>query len=332
MPRIEDEKMTKAKNNLCKILPVAIMAHNEEKVITKAINSILSQITPAGYSVKVIVVANACTDNTEDVVNRLGEHNLNKVQLISTKKKGKTIAIKEAIKLFEKLSNTSVKLPYVIFLDADCEFIGREALVNFIKKFEDNSALCAIAAQCVPDVCFNSRQDIVAGTYRAVNALRQSIRINSISGMCYAIRFNILKKIDFPEFQLNEDMYLSSRLNGHFLRDSTISIVFQTPRNCHNELTRRIRQEIYSQRYREYYSHLKKREIPVELFEKPLGDDYRWGTVSNDNFFKAWLALQGLKLKFYAILYLLIRLLAKLKAQRKVKLRIHLIVKKFDLI
>ena len=186
-------------NNMNKLLPIAIMAHNEEKVLSKAIKSALNQDTPVGYLSKVVVVANACTDRTEEIVSRMAEKYPNRVQLVSIKEKGETRAINEAIKLFEEMSRAGVEIPYIIFLDADCEFIGSEAFINFVKGFESNPLLCAISANCLPDVCFNSRQDIVSEAYRAVYSLARSVKINSISGMCYAIRFEILKRIDFPD-------------------------------------------------------------------------------------------------------------------------------------
>lgn len=306
-------------NNMNKLLPIAIMAHNEEKVISKAIKSALSQDTPVGYSSKIVVVANACTDRTEDIVRGMAENYPNRVQLVSIREKGKTRAINEAIKLFKEMSRAGFEIPYVIFLDADCEIVGREALPNFVKRFESNPLLCAISANCVPDVCFNSRQDVVSEVYRAIHSLAQSVKINSISGMCYAIRFEILKRIDFPDFQFAEDMYISSRLNGRFYKDMDVKIAFKTPADLRTEINRRARQEVSSHRYREYYSYLKKNGVRVELFHKSLGDDYRWGRAIGDSFFRAWLNLKSARLKLYAISCFLIRLLVKISAYKKIK-------------
>ena len=302
-----------------KLLPIAIMAHNEEKVISKAIKSALSQDTPVGYSSKVVVVANACTDRTEGIVSGMAENYPNRVQLVSIREKGKTRAINQAIKLFEEMSRAGFEIPYIIFLDADCEFIGSEALVSFVKRFESIPLLCAISANCVPDVCFNSRKDIVSEVYRAIHSLAQSVKINSISGMCYAIRFEILKRIDFPDFQFAEDMYISSRLNGRFYKDMDIKIAFKTPADMRSEINRRVRQEISSQRYREYYSYLKKKGIRVELFHKSLGDDYRWGRAIGDDFFISWYKLKGIRNKVLVILYALIRIWARIKAHKELR-------------
>lgn len=302
-----------------KLLPIAIMAHNEEKVISKAIKSALSQDTPVGYSSKVVVVANACTDRTEEIVSRMAENYPNKVQLVSIREKGKTRAINEAIKLFEEMSVSGLKIPYVIFLDADCEIVGREALVSFVRRFENNPLLCAISANCVPDVCFNSRKDIVSELYRATHSLARSVKINSISGWCYSIRFEVLKRIDFPDFQFAEDMYISFRLNGRFYKDMNVKIAFKTPADMRSEINRRARQEISSQRYRKYYFYLKKKGVRVELFHKSLGDDYRWGRAIGDNFFISWYKLKGLKNKVLVMIFALIRICARIKAHKALR-------------
>jgi glycosyltransferase involved in cell wall biosynthesis len=298
------------------------MTHNEEKVIQKSIESVLGQKTPNGYSVKVVVVANGCSDRTEEIVKGLEEQNPNRVVLVSMTEKGKLRAINRAIEFFDQISSIDLQVPYVIFLDADCEFLGKEVLINFINRFEQNPRLCSIGADCVPDVFFNSRKDMVADIYRATYSLSQSVKINSISGMCYAIRLDILKRIDFPDFQFAEDMYVSSRLDGWFCKDRDIQIVFKTPSSLRHEIKRRERQEISTRRYHEYYSDLKQKGVKVKLFEKPLGDDYRWWGATDNHIIKIWFRLQGIKPKFLVIVYALITLWAKIGANgalRKMK-------------
>lgn len=251
------------------------MAHNEERSIEKAVHSALSQEEPHGYSIKVVVVANGCSDRTEEIVKELEEQNPNRVVLVSMTEKGKTRAINRAIRFFDEISNADPSIPYVIFLDADCEFLGKEALINFVNRFEENPELCAVGADCLPDVLFNTRKDFVAEIYKAIYELGRSIRINSISGMCYSIGLDVLKKIEFPDFQFAEDMFVSARLDGHFLKDRDIKIVFKTPYGFTNEIHRRTRQEISTQRYRRYYSYLKKKGVRVSLFENVLSG-VRW--------------------------------------------------------
>ena len=311
--------MIEKRENIKQILPVAIMAHNEEKVIQKSIESVLDQETPIGFSVKTVVVANGCGDRTEEIVKELKEQNPDKVALVSMKEKGKTRAINKAIEFFEQISNNDLPIPYVIFLDADCEFLGKEVLISFVNRFERSPRLCAIGADCLPDVLFNPRKDIVAEIYRATYTLGQSVKINSISGMCYAIRLDILKRIDFPNFQFAEDMYVSARLDGWFYKDRDIQIVFKTPPDLRDEIKRRTRQEISTQRYHLYYSDLKQKGVKVKLFEKSLGDDYRWWGAADNHIIRVWFGLEGIKPKFLLMAYALITLWAKIKVYRTLK-------------
>jgi glycosyltransferase involved in cell wall biosynthesis len=297
-----------------KILPVAIMAHNEEKVIQNAMESVLEQKTPVGYSVKAVVVANGCNDRTEEIVKEFEKKYPNKVILVSIKEKGKTKAINKAIKYFDQILTTDLYIPYVIFLDADCEFNGNDTLINFVNRFEQNFQLCAVGADCIPDVFFNSRTDIVAEIYKATYSLGQSLRINSISGMCYGIRLEVLKKIEFPEFQFAEDMFVSARLDGWFLKDRNIQIVFKTPSNLGREISRRTRQEISTQRYHKYYSTLRSERGKVKLFEGSLGEDFRWWGALNNQILKKWLQLNGVKTKLLVGVYEFVLLVAKIKA------------------
>jgi glycosyltransferase involved in cell wall biosynthesis len=297
-----------------RLLPIAVMAHNEEKVIHRAVQNALSQNIPVGYSVKVVVVANGCTDRTEEIVKGLEKQNPNKVVLVSMREKGKTRAINRAIAYFDELSRKDLLIPYVIFLDADCEFLGKEVLINFLNRFDQNPQLCAVGANCLPDVLFNNRKDFVADTYRTIYKLGELLKINSISGMCYGIKYHIFNKIKIPNIQFNEDMYVSSRLDGWFFRDKDIKVVFTTPYNLKNELKRRTRQEVSTQRYHEYYSYLKRKGVRVSLFEKPLGDDYRWWGATDDHIIKVWFRLKGIKPKVFVMAYVLITLWAKINA------------------
>ena len=235
------------KENNNKLLPLAIMAHNEERSIENAVKSAVNQESPEGYFVKVVVVANGCIDKTEEIVRSLKMQHPEQVVLLSIKEKGKTKAINRGIAYFEELAQDGFSIPCIVFLDADCEFIGNQALINFMHRFEQKPELCAIGADCLPDVFFNARKDIVADTYRAIYGLGAYARINSISGMCYGIRFDVLKKIEFPDFQFAEDMFVSARLEGWFFKDRNIQIVFKTPSNFSRELSRRTRQEISTQ-------------------------------------------------------------------------------------
>lgn len=302
-----------------KILPVAIMAHNEERVIRRGIESILSQDVPEGFSVRVVVVANGCSDRTEEIVKDIEREKPGTIELIPMSEKGKTRAINRAIEFLDQISKTGISIPYVVFLDADCAFMGREALIGFVNRFEQQPLLCAVAAECLPDVFFSGRKGFVARMYRALYRFSETLERNSISGMSYGIRLDVLREVGFPDFQFAEDMYLSHRLSGYFLLDRNIRIVFKTPSGLIAEIRRRTRQAISTMRYHEYYSFLSAKGVRVKLFDGALGSGYVWGGTSRGDMIRMWIRLKGIGSRSFVLSYFLIKLWAKFLAHMKLK-------------
>jgi glycosyltransferase involved in cell wall biosynthesis len=304
---------------VCMLLPIGIMAHNEEAVIGQAISSALGQDCPAGFSVKIFVVANACSDGTERIVHDMAMKEPERVVLISTVEKGKTRAVNRFISLLRGIEREGVDVPYVIFLDADCIFERNEEIIKFVSEFERFSGLEAIGATCVPDVVYNHRSDLIGEVYRAVYQFSIGVRVNFISGMCYGIRFESLKKLDFPDFQSSDDRWVCARLNGRFYKDPDIRIVYRSPRTLRSEIRRKTRQLVYHEKYRQLYSRLKRKGIRIELFNSSLGENYRWGRTNGRSFLLSWYRLAGLKVKLYFCISILIRLFAKVSAYPKVR-------------
>jgi glycosyltransferase involved in cell wall biosynthesis len=300
------------------ILLVAIMAHNEERVVSKAINSCLNQISPPQFRVRVLVVANGCTDRTEEIVADIAENFPNRLMLISMKEKGKTKALNRVIAYLEGEIEREADVPYVIFLDADCEFVGDDAFIKFVKRFEENPLLCAVGANCIPNVSGVSRTNLVLDMYRALNELSRLLPENGISGGAYCIKSDVLRKLSFPEFQMADDMYVSLKLDGWMFRDHAISVVYAIPGDLRAELTKRVRQEIATQRYFEYHRYLLETGGQTALFDTPLEEKYRWIGFSNSQVLSMWFRVNSKKDKMLIGLNVVIRFLAKIAAGRKI--------------
>jgi glycosyltransferase involved in cell wall biosynthesis len=233
--------------------------------------------------------------------------------LLSAATKGKTVAIQHALRYLEH-SRLHRALPYVVFLDADCQFAHPEVLANIVHRFEAQPELGAVAAQVRPDVLRNARTDLVAEMYRAVYRLAGDLDVNTISGMCYGIRFGDLRRIDFPAMQLAEDMFVAARLDGWFATDPGATVLFRTPRDLGAELSRRARQEVSTRRYEEYYQQLTSQGVRVKLHEGDLGGEYRWHGASNGGLVRTFLAQPGLRPKLLLAASALVLLAARLRA------------------
>lgn len=297
------------------LLPIAILAHNEEKVIRRAIESAIKQDPPPLFKIKIIVAANGCTDDTEAIVREYEKEYPGLVEMLSLRKKGKAAAINCFREVLMK-NETKEKLRLVFFIDADCEFEQKNTVAEAVKGFEENGLLCAIGANCVPDVLYNSRGDVVSRIYRAIAELDKSIDRNFISGGGYCIRFDILKKMHFPEVQLAEDLYVSAFLDGWFQREKGIKVIYKAPKTIAAEIRRRVRQEIATIKFYSLYREMKGKGAWVGISETILGDKYRWQGVGNRKMIEKWFKLKGLANKVMILIYLLITLYAKFRGRR----------------
>ncbi len=304
-------------NETIRLLPVAIMAHNEELFICRAVNSCLSQVCPPGFSILVVVVANGCTDRTEECVEELRTRFPDNIVLISTEEKGKTKALNRAIAHLRDLGERN-DIPFVTFLDADCQLVGDQTLIKFIRDFENNPMLGAIAAQPVPR-SDDSTSCIVSQMYRALNELSRLLPENGISGTCYSISMDVLRKLAFPDFQMADDMYVSLKLDGRMLRDRDIHVAHSIPRNLWGEFRKRRRQEIATVMFMKYFQSLKGAGNRIALFDAPLDDRFRWSGFSGSQAFRAWTRLKGNRYRLLIGMNAMIRALAKIAARSSLR-------------
>ena len=296
------------------ILAIAILAHNEEKVIRRAIESALKQVPPPSLKIKIVVAANGCTDSTEAIVREYEKEYPGIVEMLSLRKKGKAAAINSFQEVLVK-NETKERIRFVFFMDADCEFEQKNAVAEVVKGFEENGNLCAIGANCVPDVLYNSRGDVISRIYRAIAELDKSIDKNFISGGGYCIRFDILQKMLFPKVQLAEDLYVSAFLDGWFQRETDIKIIYGTPKTIGGEIRRRIRQEIATNNFFSFYREMKAKGTWFCIYENILGDKYRWRGDGNRKLIGKWCKLKGLENKVMILLYLFITFYAKFRGR-----------------
>lgn len=297
------------------MLPIAIMAHNEERLICRAIQSCLAQTRPLGFLIRIIVVANGCTDRTEERVSDIRRHFQEEVVLISMKEKGKTRALNTTLNYLAEMEK-GADIPYVVFLDADCEFVGNGVLTAFMRRFEEVPSICAVGATCVPNTFFSPSTGLVSRMYQALNELSRLLPENGISGGAYCIRLDVLKQVSFPEVQMADDMYLSSKLDGWMLRDPDINVAYAIPGNLAAELRKRVRQEMASQQYIEYHRKLSQSGRRSALFDNPLDDKYRWWGFDNSQALRMWFRVKGGKFKLLIGLNVTVRLIAKIGARR----------------
>lgn len=121
-----------------KRVAIVIPAHNEEKRIGKTLNSYLSQFKRLKKQKKVdfeiIVVLNACRDNTRKVVEK---HKCKELKILEFRRGGKGFAITEGFKDALKRKNS-----YIGFVDADMS-TPPNAYLGLINHIKENDGIIA---------------------------------------------------------------------------------------------------------------------------------------------------------------------------------------------
>lgn len=191
-------------------ITVVIPAHNEERHISKCIESVLSSDYPKN-KIEIIVVDDGSDDKTREISRRY------KIKLISQPHKGKVEALNKAVE--------EAKNKFILTIDAD-SYIEKDFIKKMVAPFSDKN----IGATTGIVKIDNIKRPITffqAGEYNLHNMIRHSFSQvfgNSVwfLGALACYRKDILKRIKFKKESLTEDMFLSLEMRKQNYK--TISI------------------------------------------------------------------------------------------------------------
>ncbi len=167
------------------LVTVIIPTHNREKLIKRAINSVLNQTY---QNLEILVIDDASTDNTRQVVEKYEDKRINFIQLAENK--GQCIARNNALR--------HAHGSYIAFLDSDDEWLPQKTEKQ-VKLFQETE---------YPDLaavyCGFIEKDEILNTSVTINRdnLRGNIYKNLLSGFCpstttmFMVKTNVLKEVD----------------------------------------------------------------------------------------------------------------------------------------
>lgn len=113
------------------LISVVVPTYNRSELIKRTIDSVLAQ-TYTNF--ELIIVDDASTDNTEDIVNEYHDDRIKFIKLNENSKgtKPRNMGIKES------------KGDYIALLDSDDEWLPNklESQLNFLRAFNDDNMVC----------------------------------------------------------------------------------------------------------------------------------------------------------------------------------------------
>lgn len=251
------------------MITVGIATFNEERVILKAIDSVLCQISPKD---EIIVVASGCTDKTIPLVKARAKED-KRVRLITEKeRKGKASAINLIIK--------NAKSDIIVQTDGDVT-LGYCAISRLLKHFKNKKIGAVTGNPCPLIPKGNIFYDWTLMSYRKIGEIREQEIKNKtfnvhLSGYLLAFRKKALKEVPFAKGAVDAWMGKIIKDNGYLLTyEPKARVYVRAPSNIKDFLAQKAR-------VRAGYTYLPeaprtmKSEIfylPRELFRIPL---WRW--------------------------------------------------------
>lgn len=145
-------------------LPVMVLAHNEEKHLANCLDSLIADAPPNG--IEVYVMANGCTDNTEQVTIEYGRRHP-QVKLVSIKMADKCNAWNEFI--HTTAVQTVPNRPVYVFVDGDARVVPG-SLSALVKGLQQNpEAHAASAPPASGRSMAKDRKDLLEGRHLVAN-------------------------------------------------------------------------------------------------------------------------------------------------------------------
>ena len=249
------------------MITAGIPTYNEEKVIARAINSVLPQISKDD---ELIVVASGCTDNTVKEIKKIKD---NRIRLfLESKRKGKSSALNIIIK--------EARGDIIVQTDGDVE-LSEGAIPLLLTHFKDQE-VGAVSGNPIPIIPKgNLFYNWTKMSYRKIGEIREKEVSTKnynvhLSGYLLAFRKKALKEVPFAKGAVDAWM-------GKIIKDNGYKLTYEPQAKVYVKAPLTIKDFlIQKSRVRAGYQYLPKGPrtikseilyLPIELFKVPI---WRW--------------------------------------------------------
>ncbi len=193
-----------SKNELVVLMP----ARNEARNLPAAILGVQTSKNMNGYDWRVYVGANACTDNTLEVLEAIKQRN-RRVDYVIEPVPGKPRALNALIDKAEKtnrLGNEDV----VLFLDANAQ-LQDSTISDLVVMLKKNRKLNAVSAnEITPGPLTESVLDHLL--FGVSELSLSSLALRDRKSSCTAVRGKAIRGVRFPEHVIADDLWLAMYL------------------------------------------------------------------------------------------------------------------------
>lgn len=239
---------------------VGIPAYNEEKNIGRILRSVLSQKSDSYLLEKIIVMADGCTDGTEEEVKKAADEYPIITLFSDKKRKGKAERLNRLYRL-----NTS---DIIMTFDADVSLKDAGVMETMVGYFKDENVVAAGGnGQPLPGRTFMEKIAVASENlwYEARKDYKNGNNIYNSAGCAFALRKSFIKEKYFPEGITAEQqfIYLWATQGGKkFIFAEKAIVYFRVPSSVKDFFIQASRSFSEVRVMREYF----KNSIDIEYF------------------------------------------------------------------
>lgn len=262
--------MTPNANEFVVLMP----ARNEARTLPSAVSSVNASQDIPTKDLHLLVCANACTDDTVEVLESLKSRQKN-VDYITESVPGKPRALNALIDKAEqnfRMGNDD----YVIFLDANAQ-VQPETIAALTRSLKQNKGLNAVSAN---DIALAPASDsILEHMLFGVSELSLStLALRDRKASCTAVRGKMVRGMRFPEHIISDDLWMAMYLGIDAVdTHPTASVIVPRTNNFLDFASKRVKHMMGLYQLEEFYpAHEVRAHLPMgthEHVQALMGDE-----------------------------------------------------------
>lgn len=246
-------------------LVVLIPARNEANRIPFALKALYDSYLLPDQNLKVVVCANACTDNTLEVLEQLKLSHKN-LDVVLEPVPGKPRALNTLLDKWEKEFRLNGR-DTIVLLDANAE-VQPDTIAELSWMLHSDNGLSAVSANEVtlPPISQSFLDHLLFGISDfSISAIAMRDRKSS----CTAVKADKMKGVRFPENVISEDLWLAMHLNPEKVETHPVAFtVKDRPKNFFSASRKKVRSLMGLYQLEDFFEpHSIREEFPMGTHE-----------------------------------------------------------------
>ena len=288
---------------------IGMLIHNEEAIIAKTLKTVFQQniFRSYKYQVEIIIIANACSDNSSAICKRELEkfsrkvHNL-EYKVIDKDEPGKIPAWNDLIHKY-----SSPQESYIIMMDGDILLQQKNNFETLIQSLEKNKQALISTDLPIKDIHFSKSNNYLKRFSLGFSKITQK-GAGQLCGQLYCARASFLRKIFIPKEILIDDTYLKFMActngltravdNSKIINNHSVSHIFEAYTGPKNYFNNQVRQTVgFSlwRMFKEIIKQNKSKANAIQIVRTALNNNPNWLKQEFDKHMqgKRWFVYKG---------------------------------------